>query len=191
MSLYFTFPNSDWLAWDAGLDDQGIANAIDRYPVVVQDPEHWSSVIAAVDEDASAVGAISAAIWVPETHAPAVMGNMKLTSFDLGKHRGNPWKKALKAARRPPAIPNVNLIDYSFDSFEVDAGLGVLQHLATSTPSDDPVLHTYRFTIFPEDRNEVHILDFTTVYPLILDEFEEAITEVVNELQVEDSPTDD
>lgn len=81
--------------------------------------------------------------------------------------------------RRKPRVPGMTITDYNVAEGEADVGRVLVQHMMTHVGGDNPVLSTYRLTVFPEEVEELYVLEFTTAALAMLDSFEESFTGVV------------
>lgn len=177
---------SGWLVWNVGLDDLELSAVVSAYVSDFDIPDSFDGLLAAVRiTEAEALtrdGCGTVGIWAPPAQSQAAGGVMYLSSFIAERAKEASWKRMEKAVRKVPRLPGVVFLAYSSTTRMLDAGPTVIQHMETyQTNVQDLILNTWRFTVFPEaphDGSEIHVFDFETVFPLLVDDFEEAVIEL-------------
>lgn len=185
MSITFGL-SKDWVMWDVGLDDASVARvAGGRYAADNGTEENVRGAIRMIDDRArSTPETISAALWLPAKDGREPRGSLLFTYYTVKRRKDADARRFLKNARNPPHTPGVVLREYSVDPTELAVGPAVVQYLKTYESDVEPEASTYRVTIFPPGHNEVYVLDFETVFTLLLDDFDDAIVEILRGVTV-------
>lgn len=172
--------HDDWLFWSPELDAQGRAELVaarlgsEENRIAVAEAMLGATTDAQQAEAVAVVG-----LWLPQAREHAVLGSVQGHIFAAERPKDRNVRKFLKSVRHAPTIPGLTLTDYSVDTAEPEIGPAVIQHLSTHTGGDAPVVHTWRITIFPRDVAEIFVLEFSTVALMLLDDFENALADVV------------
>lgn len=177
--------SDEWTMWNTGLDTEQIAHLADGALTSTDSNDRVAEVIRMIDEQAqSDVGSLCAAVWLPEKGGEP-RGSLRVWYHTVARPKDASWEQFLKAARKPPKTNGVVLKAYSVDMTSLSAGPTVIQYLETYEVDTGPLLSTFRATIFPEDRSAVYVLNFEIVFPLLLDEFEDAVVEVLDGVSID------
>lgn len=175
--------SADWVIWRAGLETDDVADIVSGLPA--GNTAGITEAVRALDAEVLALeGGNAGALWIPEGRDRAVLGTMTQQSLTSDGGRGATARAVMKQWQRPPQLPGVTVLDYSISTARNDVGEVVVQHMATHTGDDEPVLHTWRGTVFPDGGSNVVVLQFQTSFLTMLDEFDDALVEVLADMRV-------
>lgn len=179
MSFAFS-EHDDWLIWGPA------ATAEERQSLAVarcgggDDAEALGLAMQMVAGDVLRLDAGAAAgVWLPEGHGGVPTGTLQGFIYLADRPRDRNVKRFRRGMRRKPRVPGMTVGDYSVSEGDADVGHVLVQHMMTHVGGDSPVLSTYRLTIFPDEVEELYVLEFTTASLALLDSFEESFTGVV------------
>ena len=170
-----------WVFWVAGLDDAGVAEVAAGVPGGADD-EAVRGAIRALDADAAgSATAWGAGLWFPADQGHEARAGLLLSTFPERGDRAKAYKRFVKDARKLPRLPGVTISSYDVGEGAVDLGPFVEQVIDTAPASGELELR-WRYTIFPEVKDEVVGLEFQTVHAELLDAIEDEIQYLLEHL---------
>lgn len=168
-----------WVLWAAGLDPEGWG----AVAALVPGGENDDATIAAVralDEQVVADGeAWGAGIWFPAKEGHQAAAGLMVRTYPDRGDLGKAYARFVKGARKVPKVPGVTLSSYDMAEGEVDLGRFVEQVIDSVDAESGGLTCRWRYTFFPEVKDEVVVLEFDTVYPHLVDVIEEEITALI------------
>jgi hypothetical protein len=169
----------DWVYWVVGLDGSGLAEVSSRVPGG-ENNDLTIGAIRALDEDAKADGTTwGAGVWFPAEQDHHARAGVLVRTF---KDRGDldaAYKKFVKESGKLPKLPGMTISTYDTGEGEVDLGRFVEQVLDTVDQSSGELVHRWRYTFFPEVKDEVVVLEFESIYSHLVDAVEAEITDLI------------
>lgn len=172
--------HDDWLIWSPRVTAEERAALAAGYGRTADDATVIELAMEQVTGDVlrNDAGAV-AGVWLPPGHGGVPMGTLQGSMFLADRPKDRDVRRFLKAVRRAPRLSHGTVTSYSVSQGEAEVGSVVIQHLMTHSGGENPVLSTYRLTVFPPEVEELYVLEFTTASLALLDEFEESFTDVV------------
>lgn len=177
----FTFcEHDDWLIWGAAASAEARRSLAAARCGASDDAEALGLAMQMVTDDVLRLDAGAAAgVWLPEGHGGVPPGTFQGCIYLADRPQDRDVRRFRRGMRRKPRVPGMTITDYNVAEGEADVGRVLVQHMMTHVGGDNPVLSTYRLTVFPEEVEELYVLEFTTAALAMLDSFEESFTGVV------------